>query len=106
MTKQEAQIRNNKIMQFRGTALRIKGMIPDDIWDEIGSFDRTMIIEAHRAYERVVKILDSKAKCRHRYYEEYKMVVPRCCICGHAKYSRDGLGKAKWTKKNGENKWK
>ena len=95
MTKQEAQVRNNKIMQFRGTALRIRGMIPDDIWDEIGSFDKIMIVEAHRAYERVVKILNSKAKCKHMYLEDYKMILPICSICGHKKYSRDGLGKAK-----------
>ena len=95
MTQREAQIRNNKIMQFRGSALRIKGMIPDDIWDEIGSFDRIMIIEAHRAYERVVKILDSKKKCKHMYLEDYKLTIPKCNICGHEKYSRDGLGKTK-----------
>ena len=95
MTKQEAQIRNNKIMQFRGSALRIKGMIPDDIWDEIGAFDRTRIVAAHGAYERVIKILNSKAKCRHMYLEDYKLTIPKCHICGHEKYSRDGLGKAK-----------
>ena len=95
MTQREAQIRNNKIMQFRGSALRIKGMIPDDIWDEISSFDRTMIVEAHRAYERVVKILNSKAKCKHMYLEDYKLTIPKCHICEHEKYSRDGLGKAK-----------
>lgn len=94
MTQLEAQIRNNKIMQFRGTALRVRGLIPDDIWNEIGAFDRIMIIETQRAYERVIKILNSKAKCRHRFHEEYKMVVPRCCVCGHEKYARDGLGKA------------
>ena len=94
MTREEAQIRNNKIMQFRGTALRIRSLIPEDIWNEIGAFDRIMIIEAQRCYERVIKILDSKVKCRHSFYEEQKMVLPRCCVCGHKKYSRDGLGKA------------
>ena len=95
MTKQEAQIRNNKIMQFRGTALRIKGMIPDDIWDEIGSFNRIMIIDAHRAYEEVIKLLNSKVKCKHMYLEDCKLTIPKCNICGHEKYSRDGLGKTK-----------
>ena len=94
MTQKQAQERNAKIMQFRGSALRIRGMIPDDIWDEIGSFDRIIIIEAHRAYERVVKILNSKAKCKHMYLEDYKLTIPKCYICGHIKYSRDGLGKA------------
>lgn len=93
MTKQEAQIRNNKIMQFRGSALRIKGMIPADIWDEIGAFDRIMIIEAQRCYEKVIKILNTKAKCRHTYYENL-FKEPKCCFCGHKKYARDGLGKA------------
>lgn len=93
MTRKEAQERNAKIMQFRGSALRVKGMIPEDIWNEIGAFDRIMIIEAHRAYERVTKILDSKAKCRHTYCENLFRDT-KCCVCGHIKYSRDGLGKA------------
>ena len=93
MTRQEAQIRNNKIMQFRGIAHRVRGLIPEDIWNEIGAFDRIMIIEAHRAYERVKRILNSKAKCRHTYYENL-FKEPKCCVCGHTKYARDGLGKA------------
>ena len=88
MTKQEAQIRNYKIMQFRGTALRIRGMIPDDIWDEIGSFDRIMIVEAHRAYERVVKILNSKTKHKHSYGLVFSLGKDICSECGKIKYSR------------------
>ena len=52
MTQKEAQIRNNKIMQFKGTALRIRGMIPDDIWNEISAFDKIMIIEANRIIDK------------------------------------------------------
>lgn len=80
-------------MQFRGTALRVRSLIPEDIWNEIGAFDRIMIIEAHRVYERVIKILNLKAKCRHTYYENL-FKDNKCCICGHKKYARDGLGKA------------
>ena len=100
MTRKEAQTRNSGIMQFRGTALRVKGMIPDDVWNEIGAFDRIMIIEAHRAYERIIKILNSKVKCRHSYYHQYvresRIYIQdkKCNICGHIKYARDGLGKA------------
>ena len=95
MTKQEAQIRNNKIMQFRGIAHRVRGLIPDDIWNELNSFDKIIINDAQKSYEKVTKILDSKAKCRHMYLEDYKLTIPKCNICGHEKYSRDGLGKAK-----------
>ena len=93
MTRKEAQKRNAKIMQFRGTILKIRGMIPEDIWKELGAFDRIMIIEAQRYYEKVIKILNSKAKCRHKYYENL-FKEPICCVCGHTKYARDGLGKA------------
>lgn len=92
MTRKEVQERNAKIMQFRGSALRVRGMIPDDIWKELNGFDKMIIDDAHKAYKEVIKILNSKAKCRHNYgnlFEDNK-----CYICGHIKYSRDGLGKA------------
>ena len=38
---------------------------------------------------------NSKAKCKHMYLDDYKLTIPKCNICGHEKYSRDGLGKAK-----------
>ena len=100
MTRKEAQIRNNKIMQFRGIVKRVRGLITKDVWEEMGSFDKIMIIEAQRCYEKVIKILNSKAKCRHSYYHQYvsesRIYIQdtKCNICGHTKYSRDGLGKA------------
>lgn len=93
MTKKEAQIRNSKIMQFRGLAHRIRSLIPDDIWNELGRFDKIIINDVQKSYERVTKILDSKAKCRHKYYENL-FKEKKCCVCRHTKYARDGLGKA------------
>lgn len=93
MNRKEAQERNSKIMQFRGTALRIRGLIPKDIWNEIDELDKSIILDAHKVYKRVTKILNKKIKCKHMYLEDYKLMVPKCNICGHIKYSRDGLGK-------------
>lgn len=100
MTRKEAQVRNSKIMQFRGLAHRVRGLIPDDIWNELNSFDKIIINDAQKSYEKVTKILDSKVKCRHIYFHQY-IVDSRiyiqdtnCNVCGHIKYSRDGLGKA------------
>ena len=93
MTRQEAQIRNNKIMQFRGIALRVRSLIPDDIWNELDMFDKYAIDQAQKSYVSVIEILDSKAKCRHEYYENL-FKDSKCYICGHKKYARDGLGKA------------
>ena len=45
--------------------------------------------------ESKAKKENSKAKCKHMYLEDYKLTIPKCNICGHEKYSRDGLGKAK-----------
>lgn len=100
MTRKEAQIRNNKIMQFRGIVKRVRGLIPKDVWNELGAFDRIMIIEAQRCYEKVIKILNSKVKCKHYYNNKYvsesRIYIQdtKCNICGHIKYARDGLGKA------------
>ena len=99
MTKKEAQIRNNKIMQFRGTALRVRYMIPDDIWRELSNFDKILINDTQKVYKKVIRILNSKVKCRHSYYHQYvsesRIYIQdtKCNICGHIKYSRDGLGK-------------
>ena len=93
MTQKQAQERNAKIMQFRGSALRIRGLIPNDIWNEMTEYDKMNIKIADESYKRVIKILDSKAKCRHTYYENL-FKDTKCYVCGHIKYSRDGLGKA------------
>lgn len=93
MTRKEAQIRNNKIMQLRSTALRVRYMIPDDIWKELSNFDKILINDTQKVYKKIIRILNSKVKCRHTYYENL-FKEPICCVCGHTKYSRDGLGKA------------
>lgn len=89
MTLKQAQERNNKIMQFRGLALRINGLIPIDIYDRLNYMDKILIIEAKKVYEKIINIMNQNIDCSHIYEENI------CYLCNHKKYSRDGLGKAK-----------
>lgn len=85
----KASERNFGIMQFRGCYNRIRGMIPDDIWEKVSDYDKEIIELSMESLENVKKIMDNATDCRHLWYDENNI----CTDCGHKKYSRDKLGK-------------
>ena len=53
MTRQEAQKRNLSIMQFKGMYNRINKLIPDDIRDELTSYQMEILEKAAIIYNEI-----------------------------------------------------
>ena len=62
MTRQEAQERNLSIMQFKGMYNRINKLIPDDIRDELTSYQMEILEKAAIVYNEINEIMNKKSK--------------------------------------------
>ena len=67
MTRQEAQKRNLSIMQFKGMYNRINKLIPDDIRDELTSYQMEILEKAAIIYNEINEIMNKKAKHKHSF---------------------------------------
>ena len=90
MTKKQEKAleRNFRIMQFRGCASRVVGMIPPEVVDKLEHCDRMTLIRFDILVPKITKILNDMVDCRH-WYDDSNI----CILCEHKKYSRDKKGK-------------
>lgn len=89
MTKKEAQVRNLRIMQFRGMFNRINNLIPDDIKEELTQYQLDILEKASIVYNQVNYIMNKKAKHKHLFIGEDNNNNSFCVTCGKIKYSRN-----------------
>jgi hypothetical protein len=94
MTKQEAQIRNYNIMQFRGCAKRVVDFIPVDILNKLTQEQRARLCDAKQILLETFDLIDESAPCIH-FYEDFHHGKKKCAWCDHIKHSKDRKGKSK-----------
>ena len=70
MTRQEAQKRNLSIMQFKGMYNRINKLIPDDIRNELTSYQMEILEKAAIVYNEINEIMNKKAKHKQSFIEK------------------------------------
>ena len=89
MTRQEAQKRNLSIMQFRGMYNRINKLIPDDIRDELTSYQMEILEKAAIVYNEINEIMNKKAKHKHLFTRKDINGRTICFSCEKIKYTRE-----------------
>ena len=89
MTRQEAQERNLSIMQFKGMYNRINKLIPDDIRDELNSYQIKILNEAAIVYNEINEIMNKKAKHKHLFTRKDIDGRTICFSCKKIKYTRE-----------------
>lgn len=89
MTRQEAQKRNLSIMQFKGMYNRINKLIPDDIRDELTSYQMEILEKAAIIYNEINEIMNKKAKHKHLFTREDINGKTICFSCKKIKYTRE-----------------
>ena len=89
MTRQEAQERNLSIMQFKGMYNRINKLIPDDIRNELTSYQMEILEKAAIVYNEINEIMNKKAKHKHLFTREDINGKTICFSCKKIKYTRE-----------------
>ena len=91
MTRQEAQERNLSIMQFKGMYNRINKLIPDDIRNELTSYQMEILEKAAipkkkgpanslRRYLSRIRNFISKNSPLNNIYEQFGYLQPNHCL--------------------------
>ena len=89
MTRQEAQERNLSIMQFKGMYNRINKLIPDDIRNELTSYQMEILEKAAIVYNEINEIMNKKAKHKHLFTRKDINGRTICFSCEKIKYTRE-----------------
>ena len=89
MTRQEAQERNLSIMQFKGMYNRINKLIPDDIRNELTSYQMEILEKAAIIYNEINEIMNKKAKHKHLFTRKDIDGKTICFSCKKIKYTRE-----------------
>ena len=89
MTRQEAQERNLSIMQFKGMYNRINKLIPDDIRNELTSYQMEILEKAAIVYNEINEIMNKKAKHKHLFTRKDINGKAICFSCKKIKYTRE-----------------
>ena len=89
MTRQEAQKRNLSIMQFKGMCNRINKLIPDDIRNELTSYQMEILEKAAIVYNEINEIMNKKAKHKHLFTRKDINGRTICFSCEKIKYTRE-----------------
>ena len=89
MTRQEAQERNLSIMQFKGMYNRINKLIPDDIRNELTSYQMEILEKAAIVYNEINEVMNKKAKHKHLFTRKDIDGKTICFSCKKIKYTRE-----------------